>query len=145
MGHQAPAAVHRAGWPRRRQEGREALKTRGGQEALGPHQVPEAPGPREQAVLHPRRQDDPHLRKGQGPCLWQGEVPQDSPDQRLNTPHLNTAVNNVRSEVMPRPATTRSSLAIRRRLLLCPWPRPIAWLLTFDQHSTNHSFIFKKY
>merc|ERR1712079_350375 len=66
----------------------------------GPTSSPRSSRTREQAVLHPRRQDDPHLRKGQGPCIRHGEVPQDSPDQR--------------------PATTRSSLAIRRRLLLCP-------------------------
>merc|ERR1711950_52865 len=105
-----------------------------GQEALGPHQVPEAPGPREQAVLHPRRQDDPHLRKGQGPCLRHGEVPQDSPDQRLNTHHLNTVNTMSGAKCCPALAT----LTTRSRLLLCPWPRPIAWLLTFDQHSTNH-------
>merc|ERR1712029_1071166 len=34
----------------------------------------------EQAVLHSRRQDDSHLRKGQGSCLRYGQVPQDSPD-----------------------------------------------------------------
>merc|ERR1712130_872174 len=61
-------------------KGREALKTRGCQAPLGPHQEPEAPGPREQAVLHTRRQDDPHLWKGQGSCFRYGQVPQDSPD-----------------------------------------------------------------
>merc|ERR1712045_864257 len=55
-----------------------------------PRRARSSPDPREQAVLHPRRQDDPHLRKGQGPCFRHGEVPQDSPDQRLNTHHLNT-------------------------------------------------------
>merc|ERR1712029_848022 len=69
----------------------EALKTRGCQAPLGPHQGPEAPGPREQAVLHPRRQDDPHLGKGQGPCLRYGQVPQDSLDQ-LN--YLNSKMNS---------------------------------------------------
>merc|ERR1712029_558954 len=39
----------------------------------------------------PRRQDDPHLWKGQGPCLRYGQVPQDSPDQ-LN--YLNSKMNS---------------------------------------------------
>merc|ERR1719189_1741455 len=51
---------------------------------IGDYQDQQAPGPREQAVLHSRRQDDPHFRKGQDSCLWYGQVPQDSPDQRLN-------------------------------------------------------------
>merc|ERR1712018_762225 len=44
------------------------------------------------SILHPRRQDDPHLRKGQGPCLRYGQVPQDSPDR------LNYLTQNVRKK-----------------------------------------------
>merc|ERR1711936_571467 len=51
-----------------------------GQETLGSHQVQQATGPREQAVLRPRRQDAAHLWKGEDPCLRDGQVPQDPPD-----------------------------------------------------------------
>merc|ERR1712018_744676 len=47
---------------------------------LWAHIKSQTPRPREQAVLHSRRQDDSHLRKGQGSCLRYGQVPQNSPD-----------------------------------------------------------------
>merc|ERR1712172_423002 len=49
--------------------------------------------PREQAVLHSRHQDDPHLRKGQDSCLRYGQVPQDSPDQPQQ---VNASSSNMR-------------------------------------------------
>merc|ERR1712018_699673 len=45
----------------------------------------------EQAVLRPRHQDAAYLRKGEDPCLRDGQVPQDSPDKRLN--HLKVKVS----------------------------------------------------
>merc|ERR1712045_13538 len=60
-------------------------------DTLGSHQDQQAPGPREQAVLRSRHQDAAHLRKGKDPCLRDGQVPQDSPDKRLN--HLKVKVS----------------------------------------------------
>merc|ERR1712080_157941 len=73
--------ARRPGW---RQEGRAAVQTRSGEEDLGLPQGPQAPGPREQAVLQARRQDEANLRGGEGPRLRHGQVPQDPPDQPLD-------------------------------------------------------------
>merc|ERR1711910_28917 len=80
----ASGSEHRARRPGRCQEGRAAVQTRGGEEDLGLPQGPQAPGPREQAVLQARRQDEADLRGGQGPRLWNGQVPQDPPDQPVD-------------------------------------------------------------
>merc|ERR1712083_439728 len=89
--HQAPQPQHRAGRSGWSQEGREVVQARGCQETLGSHQDQQAPGPREQAVLRPRHQDAAHLRKGEDPCLRDGQVPQDPPDKCLN--HLKVKVS----------------------------------------------------
>merc|ERR1712107_923600 len=75
-----PEPQRRAGRSHRRQEGREAVQTRGGQEVVGLHQVEETAGPREQAVLPARQKDGAHLRQGEDQSLRHGQVPQDPPD-----------------------------------------------------------------
>merc|ERR1711962_1513904 len=78
--HQASEPQRRAGRSHRRQEGREAVQTRGGQEVVGLHQGEETAGPREQAVLQARQKDGAHLRQGEDQSLRHGQVPQDPPD-----------------------------------------------------------------
>merc|ERR1712178_673007 len=96
--HQAFEPQRRAGRPLWSQEGREAVKTRGCQETLGSHQEQQTPGPREQAILHTRRQDAAHLWKGKGPCFRYGQVPQDSSDC-LNIINISFNINqNVKKE-----------------------------------------------
>merc|ERR1712018_92268 len=81
-----------------------------------------------------RSSPDPRWSRGSGPT----SSPRSSRTPRTQCPEL--------SDAPPSPPSPHAAPSpTRRRLLLCPWPRTIAWLLTFDQHSTNHSFIFKKY
>merc|ERR1711973_372018 len=70
--------------PHRRQEGREAEPSRGGEEVVGLHQGEEAAGPREQAVLQTRQEDGTYLRQGQGEGLRYGQVFEDPPDLLRN-------------------------------------------------------------
>merc|ERR1712168_1388782 len=74
--HQASEPQRRPGRPGGGQEGREAEQTRGGEAPLGLHQGEEAAGPREQAVLLPRREDEAHLHRGQDQGLRHGQAPQ---------------------------------------------------------------------
>merc|ERR1712241_1290550 len=81
---EASGSERRARRPGRCQEGGAAVQTRGGEEDLGLPQGPQAPGPREQAVLQARRQDEADLRRRQGPRLRHGQVPQEPPDQPVD-------------------------------------------------------------
>merc|ERR1711962_505832 len=84
--HQASEPQRRPGRPGGGQEGREAEPTRGGEAPLGLHQGEEAAGPREQAVLLPRREDEAHLHRGQDQGLRHGQAPQGAPPQLDDEP-----------------------------------------------------------
>merc|ERR1711962_791063 len=84
--HQASEPQRRPGRPGGGQEGREAEPTRGGEAPLGLHQGEEAAGPREQAVLLPRREDEAHLHRGQDQGLRHGQAPQGAPLQLDDEP-----------------------------------------------------------
>merc|ERR1712142_229589 len=79
--HEASEPERRPGGPGGGQEGREAEPARGGEAALGLHQGEEAAGPREQAVLLPRREDEAHLHRAQDRGLWHGQAPEGAPLQ----------------------------------------------------------------
>merc|ERR1712212_33692 len=74
--HQAPQAQPRAGSHLRGKEGGEPRQAGGRQEAVGLHQEEQAADPRQQAVLHPRREDEANLRRGEGQSLRDGQVPE---------------------------------------------------------------------
>merc|ERR1712080_299379 len=74
-----PLPLHRARHSPRREEGRPAVQAGGRQEAVGLHQGEEAPGRRQQAVLHPRQDHGAHLWEGEGESFRYGEAPQGPP------------------------------------------------------------------
>merc|ERR1711953_1281133 len=84
--HQASEPQRRPGRPGGGQEGREAEPTRCVEAPLGLHQGEEAAGPREQAVLLPRREDEAHLHRGQAQGLRHGQAPQGAPLQLDDEP-----------------------------------------------------------
>merc|ERR1712177_26654 len=97
---QAHEAQHRAGRHRREEGG---VSRRVHQAAVGLHQEAQPPGPREQAVLHPRQEDGQGVRRRPHPRLRHGQVPlqppllislssflltQKKPNEDLNRPRL---------------------------------------------------------